>query len=258
MAGILSIIYLILGYWACGEVLFANSDKSHVLIKLILGIAIGWILIPVAIIKIKTRGDDSKNDNQNFSVNSSADYEVNGLREECTVLLRNFIKEIENNPEEMIVYLTKIFTSQGMKFVEGIGGDEPYRASSEFINNYYLEDPHGFNEEILDKVIVLRDKISDIKIIEDNDTLLLFGDSKVYNSKYGIEHIQRTQCIIQNAYFEDIRRARVGQEMYIIGQLSKAVFDAKKEYAMINCIPICIDRIACSKAKTLCVEILKL
>ena len=50
MAGILSIIYLILGYWACGEVLFANSNKSHVLIKLIVGVAFGWLLIPIAIV----------------------------------------------------------------------------------------------------------------------------------------------------------------------------------------------------------------
>ena len=254
MAGILSIIYLVLGYWACGKVLFANSNKSHILIKLLVGGAFGWLLIPIAIIKISMKGDDSNNVVQGNLPNDS--YNAS-LRAECSSLLRNFIKEIEEDPEEMIVYLTKIFTAHGMKLVEGIGDDEPYRVSSEFINGYYLEDPHGL-EKFLDKVIVIIDKISDIKISEDNDTIFTFGDLKVHSSKYGTEHIQRTYCKIGKEYFDDVRRARVGQEMYIIGQLSKMAFDDKREFIMLNCIPICIDKIACHKAKTLCIEILKL
>jgi hypothetical protein len=258
MAGILSIIYLILGYWACGEVLFANSNKSHVLIKLIVGVAFGWLLIPIAIIKIKTKSGDSKNANQAFQGNLPDDSDTASLRAECSSLLREFINEIEENPEEMIVYLTKFFTAQGMKFVEGVGGDEARVVSCEYINSYYLEDPREFSEEFLDKVVVLKDRISDIKVIEDNEIILTLGDLKEYSSKFGIVHIQRTRCMIQNTFFDDVRSVKVGQEMYIIGLLSKEFFNTKNEFAMTSCIPICIDKIACSKAKALCVELLKL
>ncbi len=53
---ILAIIYLILGYWATGVTIYANKIVFHrfgelFLMRLMLGMFLGWILIPVALIK---------------------------------------------------------------------------------------------------------------------------------------------------------------------------------------------------------------
>ncbi len=51
------IIYMILGYWAAGKVIYANkiviySGVSFICSKLAWGFLLGWILIPIAIIKL--------------------------------------------------------------------------------------------------------------------------------------------------------------------------------------------------------------
>lgn len=53
----LFIIYLIAGYWATGMTIYANKIVIHTwgalfLQRVILGMLLGWILIPVAIIKL--------------------------------------------------------------------------------------------------------------------------------------------------------------------------------------------------------------
>ena len=56
MDTILLIAYVALGYWAAGKTVYANkirigTFKDLVLTRLIVGVLLGWILIPVAIIK---------------------------------------------------------------------------------------------------------------------------------------------------------------------------------------------------------------
>lgn len=56
MDTILLIAYVALGYWAAGKTIYANkirigTFKDLVLTRLIVGVLLGWILIPVAIIK---------------------------------------------------------------------------------------------------------------------------------------------------------------------------------------------------------------
>jgi len=53
---ILVIIYLIAGYWAIGKTLYANkivygSWDGILMQRVVLGFVLGWLLIPVAIIK---------------------------------------------------------------------------------------------------------------------------------------------------------------------------------------------------------------
>lgn len=50
-------IYLIAGYWAAGFVCYRNKIVIHApgaffMRKLILGLALGWVLIPIAILKL--------------------------------------------------------------------------------------------------------------------------------------------------------------------------------------------------------------
>lgn len=56
MEGILVLVYCIAGYWACGVTIYANKIRfgkwnDLFLNRLIAGILLGWILIPVALIK---------------------------------------------------------------------------------------------------------------------------------------------------------------------------------------------------------------
>lgn len=56
MENILILIYLILGYWACGKTIFANKIRigtwsSLFMQRFIAGMFLGWILIPIAIIR---------------------------------------------------------------------------------------------------------------------------------------------------------------------------------------------------------------
>lgn len=56
MDTILVIVYAVLGYWACGRTIYANKIRigtaSNLFItRLVLGLALGWILIPVALIR---------------------------------------------------------------------------------------------------------------------------------------------------------------------------------------------------------------
>lgn len=52
------LLYFILGYWAVGRVLYADkvvvysSWAAFAAKKLAIGVVLGWILIPVAIIKV--------------------------------------------------------------------------------------------------------------------------------------------------------------------------------------------------------------
>ncbi|MGN0469681.1 MAG: hypothetical protein ACI4GV_02040 [Acutalibacteraceae bacterium] len=53
---ILALIYMILGYWATGKTIYANKiliGKWSVIFiqRFILGLFLGWVLIPVALIK---------------------------------------------------------------------------------------------------------------------------------------------------------------------------------------------------------------
>ena len=54
---ILILAYFIAGYWSVGQTLYANkvvfysSGLYHFMKKFLLGIGLGWILIPVAVIK---------------------------------------------------------------------------------------------------------------------------------------------------------------------------------------------------------------
>lgn len=56
MAGVLLLAYCIAGYWACGVTIYANKIRIGTwndlfLNRLIVGIILGWILTPVALIK---------------------------------------------------------------------------------------------------------------------------------------------------------------------------------------------------------------
>ena len=56
MGTILLLVYAALGYWAVGKTIYANrirvgSASDLFLTRFILGILLGWILIPVALIK---------------------------------------------------------------------------------------------------------------------------------------------------------------------------------------------------------------
>lgn len=51
------IIYMILGYWAAGKVMYENkiviyTGVNFICKKLAWGVLLGWILIPIAIIKL--------------------------------------------------------------------------------------------------------------------------------------------------------------------------------------------------------------
>lgn len=50
------ILYIIAGYWATGKTIYANKIIVHTfgalfLQRLILGVLLGWILIPIALIR---------------------------------------------------------------------------------------------------------------------------------------------------------------------------------------------------------------
>lgn len=54
--GMLLIIYLVLGYWATGKTIYANkiyigSLSNYWFQRLMWGAVLGWLLIPVAIIR---------------------------------------------------------------------------------------------------------------------------------------------------------------------------------------------------------------
>ena len=56
MEAIIIIAYFVLGYWATGKTIYANkirigTMKDLLLNRLIVGFILGWILIPVAIVK---------------------------------------------------------------------------------------------------------------------------------------------------------------------------------------------------------------
>ena len=46
------IIYLALGYWAVGETIYKNKTGGIFIEKLVSALMLGWICIPVAIIKL--------------------------------------------------------------------------------------------------------------------------------------------------------------------------------------------------------------
>lgn len=51
------VIYAILGYWAAGYTVYSNyimigTMQSIVTKKLVVGVMFGWILIPVAVLKL--------------------------------------------------------------------------------------------------------------------------------------------------------------------------------------------------------------
>ncbi|MGN1317679.1 MAG: hypothetical protein ACI4VF_01590 [Lachnospirales bacterium] len=57
MDNVIIIIYVILGYWACGKTIYANkirigSASNLFITRLILGSLLGIILIPLAIIRV--------------------------------------------------------------------------------------------------------------------------------------------------------------------------------------------------------------
>lgn len=56
MESILFILYVVLGYWAVGKTIYANkirigTTKDLFLTRCILGILLGMVLIPIAIIR---------------------------------------------------------------------------------------------------------------------------------------------------------------------------------------------------------------
>lgn len=252
MAGIVSIIYLILGYWACGEVFFAKSNSSHFLSKLFLGAAFGWLLIPIAIIKIKFKDSNSDNNLSQGIVTANSKNIYNSSP------VKDYIKEIEDDPEEMAYCLTRMFTVRGFEFVPGVVDDEADIRPGEVYNSYYIEDPNGFYDKYLDKVVIISDVLTDIKIIENNEVILTFGDLKVHSSNIGIKHRERVQCFIDAMYWNDISKLRVGQRMLVIGQISKEMFERLNEICMVNCIPMAVDNKILSKAKELCVGTYKI
>ena len=60
METILILAYVVLGYWAVGRTIYANKIRMGTfnnlfLTRLILGCLLGWILIPVALIRTLLR-----------------------------------------------------------------------------------------------------------------------------------------------------------------------------------------------------------
>lgn len=56
LEGIIILAYAVLGYWAAGKTVYANKIRfgtwnDLVLSRLIVGCLLGWILIPIALIK---------------------------------------------------------------------------------------------------------------------------------------------------------------------------------------------------------------
>lgn len=52
----IAVVYLALGYWATGKTLYANkiviySGLSFFFQRLVMALMLGWILIPVALVK---------------------------------------------------------------------------------------------------------------------------------------------------------------------------------------------------------------
>ena len=57
MDNIFLLVYIALGYWACGKTIYANKIRigtaSNLFIsRFIFGLFLGWILIPVALIRV--------------------------------------------------------------------------------------------------------------------------------------------------------------------------------------------------------------
>lgn len=57
MEGFLLLVYLIAGYWATGKTIYANKviiaePTKFMTRRIALGFLFGWVLVPVAIIKI--------------------------------------------------------------------------------------------------------------------------------------------------------------------------------------------------------------
>lgn len=57
MSNILGILYVILGYWAMGVTVYANkirigSASDLFFSRFVFGMIFGWILIPIAILKV--------------------------------------------------------------------------------------------------------------------------------------------------------------------------------------------------------------
>lgn len=55
--GILGLIYIVLGYWAMGVTVYANKIRigtagNLFFNRLFLGMILGWILIPIAILRV--------------------------------------------------------------------------------------------------------------------------------------------------------------------------------------------------------------
>jgi len=56
LQAIIWILYFVLGYWSTGKTIYANkiligTGNAIFMQKLVMGVILGWILIPVAIIK---------------------------------------------------------------------------------------------------------------------------------------------------------------------------------------------------------------
>lgn len=56
MEGILFVVYMVFGYWAVGKTIYSNkiligSTSAIITKKMCLGAILGWILIPIAILK---------------------------------------------------------------------------------------------------------------------------------------------------------------------------------------------------------------
>lgn len=56
MEGIVLLIYVVLGYWAAGATIYANKIRigtasNLFLNRLIVGVLLGWLLIPIALIR---------------------------------------------------------------------------------------------------------------------------------------------------------------------------------------------------------------
>lgn len=54
---LLLVAYIALGYWACGKTIYANkirigTMKDLALNRMVAGFILGWILIPIALIKM--------------------------------------------------------------------------------------------------------------------------------------------------------------------------------------------------------------
>ena len=57
MESVFFIIYMVAGYWATGQTIYANkvviySGNAFFLRRVCLGFLLGWILIPVALIRV--------------------------------------------------------------------------------------------------------------------------------------------------------------------------------------------------------------